>query len=295
MGKTDRAWSNPSMSQYEPADSESDGVECPTCERDDFTSEKAMKIHHARAHGESIAGATVSCAWCGAGKHVDLDVANRYDRHFCNPECKGEWQSKNRVGEDHPSYKGTEEMGCINCGELFRPRPYQTDDRKYCSLACHGEDKVGDFAGEDNPMWEGKTHTKSCSWCGDDFQVHEYKSDRARFCSKDCYGEWQSEYQTGENNPAWKGGGPWYYGPNWPEKRRECIERDDYRCQSCGMHENNHWRGLSVHHITPLRHFRHGGGVDYESANALGNLVTLCDACHSRWEKMAPLRPQTAD
>lgn len=49
----------------------------------------------------------------------------------------------------------------------------------------------------------------------------------------------------------------------------------------------------SVHHITPIREFRDGGDLDHEAANNLENLITLCRSCHSEWEQMAPLRPDT--
>jgi len=58
-------------------------------------------------------------------------------------------------------------------------------------------------------------------------------------------------------------------------------------------HLEEYGRTFPVHHITPIREFRDGGEIDHESANALKNLITLCDACHPRWEQMAPLRPDT--
>jgi hypothetical protein len=51
--------------------------------------------------------------------------------------------------------------------------------------------------------------------------------------------------------------------------RRAILERDGYRCQSCG--EPHQSRFLEVHHVTP----RANGGSD-----AITNLVTLCIKCH---------------
>ena len=45
------------------------------------------------------------------------------------------------------------------------------------------------------------------------------------------------------------------------------FTRDGYRCTSCGRAG-----ALEVHHVDPL----HLGGSEYD----LGNLSTLCKACH---------------
>jgi 5-methylcytosine-specific restriction endonuclease McrA len=48
--------------------------------------------------------------------------------------------------------------------------------------------------------------------------------------------------------------------------RRRVLERDHWRCQSCGSLQN-----LEVHHQT----LRSQSGDDSES-----NLITLCSSCH---------------
>jgi 5-methylcytosine-specific restriction endonuclease McrA len=54
----------------------------------------------------------------------------------------------------------------------------------------------------------------------------------------------------------------------WLKRKKECFERDDYKCQDC-----NSPFVLDAHHI--IRRSR-GGSDD------LDNLVTLCRICHSR-------------
>jgi len=49
---------------------------------------------------------------------------------------------------------------------------------------------------------------------------------------------------------------------------RQILQRDNWRCQSCGGMSNLH-----VHHIT----YRSHSGGDFEP-----NLITLCATCHSR-------------
>ena len=49
---------------------------------------------------------------------------------------------------------------------------------------------------------------------------------------------------------------------------REVLQRDGWRCQSCGTLSN-----LQIHH----KKFRSQLGGDYED-----NLITLCSACHEK-------------
>lgn len=67
------------------------------------------------------------------------------------------------------------------------------------------------------------------------------------------------------------------YGANWWKQRGKALKRDDYKCTKCGSK-----RGLQVHHIRKIALFynRNKGELDYESANHLSNLTTLCSRCH---------------
>ncbi len=99
-----------------------------------------------------------------------------------------------------------------------------------------------------------------------------------------------------------KAAGAWYsdpneYGANWPAQRAAARARDGYRCQGCGTVEAP-GRQHDVHHRIPFRAFladpRLRGGLAQESAwqaaNVLGNLVTLCPACHHRAEAGVRIR-----
>jgi DEAD/DEAH box helicase domain-containing protein len=76
------------------------------------------------------------------------------------------------------------------------------------------------------------------------------------------------------------------YGPNWQEQRQRVLERDGYRCRTCGA-EGRSGQGLHVHHLRPFREYGYlpGRNEAYLSANALDNLVTLCPSCHRRAEQ----------
>jgi 5-methylcytosine-specific restriction endonuclease McrA len=88
---------------------------------------------------------------------------------------------------------------------------------------------------------------------------------------------------TGEDHPRWAGGISQNYGPKWPKRRRQALNRDGWECQRCGLaneaHRSEYECNLHVHHIRPFRTF------DSKSeAHELDNLLTLCAECHRRLE-----------
>ena len=79
------------------------------------------------------------------------------------------------------------------------------------------------------------------------------------------------------------------YGPNWQQQRQKVLQRDDYRCRTCGAAGSTH---LHVHHIRPFREygFISGENENYRKANKLDNLITLCPSCHRRAEERQQTR-----
>ena len=75
------------------------------------------------------------------------------------------------------------------------------------------------------------------------------------------------------------------YGPNWESQRELARRRDGYRCRLCGAPEKP-GRQHDVHHLVPFREFGYvpGDNDRYLQANELGNLITVCHACHTRIE-----------
>jgi 5-methylcytosine-specific restriction endonuclease McrA len=98
-------------------------------------------------------------------------------------------------------------------------------------------------------------------------------------------------HPSGKDHPSWGGGYESYYGPNWKYQRERSIQEYNEKCASCGVRRSNLNRDLSVHHVTPLREFKTGDGINYEAANSTDNLVPLCEPCHAKWEGI-PVRPQ---
>jgi len=58
-----------------------------------------------------------------------------------------------------------------------------------------------------------------------------------------------------------------FFTEEWHDTREFVLERDDGKCQECGVEEEI----MHVHHVIPRRE----GGPD-----APENLVTLCQSCH---------------
>lgn len=147
-----------------------------------------------------------------------------------------------------------------------------------------------------NPMrvWGGKE--VECLNCGESFRKTFSNAQRheEHFCDSACMGEFQSESFSGEGNPRWLGGCDNYYGENWEEKRLECLRRDDFQCQDCGLsreeHRKQYQTDIHVHHIQ-----KHVKFDDPADANQLENLATLCRNCHWKWERISPLRPDVAE
>jgi hypothetical protein len=160
---------------------------------------------------------------------------------------------------------------CDHCGEAFTVTRYRASERtsRFCSTRCR---------------MAGRTPApKTCEHCGKQFPMTD-RTGKARFCSHVCYAEWlvATGAMAGANGPNWRGGGSWnnrLRGENWGRQRRKAIIRDGGKCARCGA-KREKVRRLVVHHLIPFRKF----DGDYVAANDLGNLVTLCDRCHTTVE-----------
>jgi len=71
--------------------------------------------------------------------------------------------------------------------------------------------------------------------------------------------------------------------PNWEEKRQQRLEIDNYECQDCGVSEDEYYRSLDVHHKEKKEQFiQEDGSINWEDANAMEILVSLCQSCHMK-------------
>lgn len=216
-----------------------------------------------------------NCAACGREIERRPDQFERSKRHYCNRICGGRWQSEHQIGENHPMWRNAQvTFQCTYCKAGFQAlKGERRGKRKYCSKECATND--------------GRAEAQ-CGYCGNGLTVWKWKVlNRKRvFCNKQCMNKWNSENKSGEQHHLWKGGRVPYYGPNWNAVRRKVRERDGYRCQHCGMTQEENGRELDVHHLTPIRAFGYkvGENDNYKQANQMSNLISLCMSCHRRAE-----------
>lgn len=229
-----------------------------------------MKIHHAKAHGESLAGFECTCANCG---EEVIKRSQKYEKAFCDEDCMAEWQAGNWGGEENPAFAdGRVEIECENCGETFERWEARRERSRFCSTGCLYEWRSESMEGEDHPRYDRVE--LACETCATAFTAPQHKKESARFCSWEC----KIEGESGEGHPHWHPDGCERFGSNWKEVRERVVQRDEI-CQICGSDGSDYDKDLHVHHIVPRRLFQ-----EVESANTMDNLVLLCAECHSAVE-----------
>lgn len=137
--------------------------------------------------------------------------------------------------------------------------------------------------GADYPRWSGGKVKRECFVCGE--SVERYPSGFVSdvvVCSEPCRRSWLSDTFTGEGHPNWKGGGNEAYGSGWRLLRERALERDEYRCVVCEKDREAIGRNPDVHHIVPVRRFAESEDHEKEDAHRIGNVISLCIACHRK-------------
>lgn len=139
----------------EPEDAD---VECPSCD-DAFDTERAMKIHHKRAHGESLAGPEPKvCDHCDS----EFVPSGGSGGVYCSEDCAN-LDQRDRIT-----------LTCEVCGRDFEVIP-SNDDQKYCSRDCFDSTR-------------GQEEQKRCPGCGLLFET----SKDTTYCSRVCFAEVES-------------------------------------------------------------------------------------------------------
>lgn len=145
------------MNQLSLAEFSVDGAhQCPECERG-FDSDMGVKVHYARSHDGSLASPTVECSWCGDEKTTTNYRKRSREHHFCDHECKGQWQSENHRGRDHPRWSQADAV-CEWCGDRYTVPQHRENLTRFCSKGCHIDalgEKLSKRTGPDHHSWRG--------------------------------------------------------------------------------------------------------------------------------------------
>ena len=127
------------------------------------------------------------------------------------------------------------------------------------------------YCGKKIPYWK-----KYC--CGSCSMLDNPEALKKIVASKTGINNWMHG-RTGIKHHLWRGGKIWWRGAEWDTLKRRIVERDGFKCQDCGMTEEQNLekskQPLHVHHLNPYRD---------SHDNSPSNLITLCVSCHAKRE-----------
>lgn len=230
---------------------------------------------------------TLCCDECGAS--FDRHKTKVYDRNFCSAACRARGVGRSQRGANHPNWVEKVQITCETCGKPVDKNPSAVHhDHVFCSPQCRIIWMSEYVKGERNPLWAGRVEIP-CDHCGKPIERLPKQAEAFdhSFCNARCRANWMSENLSGPNSKLWQGGDyGYYYGPGWALQAERARERDNHKCQHCGVTEDTLRRKLDVHHIRPFRTFGYivGENDNYRQANDLSNLISLCSSCHVRVE-----------
>lgn len=159
------------------------------------------------------------------------------------------------------------QLTCVACGQLFYIKASHAQKRETCSRSCMAVMKRQ----RGNPALQGIPRPQA---------VRQKLAERTR--------QYHQEHPTKH---------PWYIdgsyangqlrrGPSWEQQRKAARDRDNHTCQICGKTREQEGKNLAVHHIKAYRLF-----TNSIEANALENLITVCQSCHMKLEHAKTVLP----
>lgn len=118
--------------------------ECPSCDAE-LPTDRGVKVHHAKIHGESISGVQTECAYCGNSFRARKKNYERNNQNYCSDEC---------LARDR---RGDIDAVCANCGQELDHAPYRIrqSQHNFCSDSCRGEWDAENRTGQDHWNWRG--------------------------------------------------------------------------------------------------------------------------------------------
>lgn len=222
------------------------------------------------------------CSVCGKEFYARPYRKQQSNRLFCSNSCQG----KGYKGAGNPSYN-SKIVTCEECESKIVKKKSRIDSHQnnFCSQECKAAWQEEHLRGKGNPRYS-KQETE-CDYCSKTIEVKPFRLKQydKQFCNDKCHKQWMSKNYNKSDNPNWMGGYSSYAGSNWLTQREKAIERDGFQCKRCGMtrkrHKKRYKTDLHVDHVKPRRCF-----VDYQEANEIDNLNTLCASCHRKIESV---------
>ena len=185
-----------------------------------------------------------------------------------------------------PRKRNLKQCICEWCHKEFETWPSRPG--RFCSLTCAG--KYGARQPKPNLRKpETMKIERLCEVCENPFTTNIYQitlRGGGKYCSRKCKGEATSKRLLIDGGPNYKGGVSkncsTFYGGNWESQKRKALKRDNYSCQICGKKKvfGDVYSQIDVHHIKTILSFK----GDFESANQISNLITLCRSHHKQVE-----------
>lgn len=132
-------------------------TKCPTCDDDSFDTVGAMRIHHTKAHGESLITETSVCEQCGDEfEYLPKDSEGR----FCGSECWYEHGQDEEINkkrretmDEYWSSNQEEHLDSMVEGE---DHPFFGEELSEAHKESISKARRGKLTGSDHPRWSGK-------------------------------------------------------------------------------------------------------------------------------------------
>lgn len=173
---------------------------------------------------------------------------------------------------------------CEHCCNTFSGMPHLISKRRFCGRKCWFAWRIGPNNAQT------KRITIACNACSKVFEKTPSKLGQLNYCSRACAQTQHGHKVSAEKHGRWRGGRFDARGSRWRAARQTVLERQGFKCFSCGMsneiHERQYKNGLHVHHRMPFR-------LAFD--NSSDNLVAVCVKCHGVEERLTRRSLMPAD
>lgn len=152
---------------------------CPTC-GETFETGRAVSVHHAKTHGESIAGEEFTCDQCGEPFRGQPSNEPR----FCSEECSSEHKSE-RMNTPFGGERNGVNLTCEWCGDEYRRAAANAEGSRFCSRDCQSEAQSVEFSGEEWHL-HGVTGEEHPTYTGhEDYYGENWSEQRQKVLERD--------------------------------------------------------------------------------------------------------------